>query len=255
MLKIGLTSITLRQYSADEIIALSAHIGINGIEWGSDLHVPQGDVKLAECIKSKTEAAGLTVCAYGSYYKCDDASAPFADYLNSAKALGAPLIRVWAGTKGSDKSSQNDRDKVVQRLRQTVTAAKEHGIKIALEYHGGTLTDTQESAHRLLKEVNLPELKLFWQPRAFGTHETDLVELQASLPYLANVHCFNWMPDVPGESVIRRPLSEGSAKWKEYLKHIRQVEGDRYITIEFVKDDSLEQLKDDVETLQKLIGA
>ena len=252
MLKIGLTSITLRQYSVDEIITLSANTGIQGIEWGSDIHVPPGDIQLAKSVKAKTEAAGLSVCAYGSYYKCDDATVPFADYLNSAHALGAPFIRVWAGTKGSE-SSQTERDEVAQCLRHAVTAAKELGITIALEYHGGTLTDTQESAHLLLKEVGLPELKLFWQPRAFGTYETDIVELQAALPHLANVHCFHWEPKEPGISVTRKALSEGIAQWQGYLEYIRQVGGDRYITLEFVKDDSPEQLIADTKTLHDLL--
>ncbi len=249
MLHIGLTSITLRQLSADEIIELSASAGIDGIEWGSDIHVPQGDLQTAEYVKVKTEAAGLSVCAYGSYYKCDDTSEPFADYLHSAQALGAPIIRVWAGIKGSKESSQDERDEVVKRLRHAVTTAKALGIEIALEYHGGTLTDTQESAHRLLQEVDLPELKIFWQPRTGGTYEADLIELQAALPHLSNVHCFHWKPFAE-----RKALSEGITPWKGYLELIRQVKGDRYITIEFVKDNSPEQLRADIQTLKVLIS-
>ena len=63
----GLTSITFRKLSIDEIIALTASAGLDGIEWGSDVHVPQGDTELAESVKAKTEAAGLKVCSYGSY--------------------------------------------------------------------------------------------------------------------------------------------------------------------------------------------
>lgn len=44
--------------------------------------------------------AGLTVSSYSSYYRLG-AGQDFAPYLAAACALGAPVIRIWAGTKES----------------------------------------------------------------------------------------------------------------------------------------------------------
>lgn len=251
MLFTGLTSITFRKHSIDEIITLAATAGLDGIEWGSDVHVPQGDIELATEVRKKTEAAGLKVCSYGSYYRCTDESGEIADFLDSAQALGAPVIRVWAGNKASADATQADRDAVAERLRRMVIAAKELDITIALEYHGGTLTDTQESAHRLLKEVGEPALKLYWQPRTGGTFEGDIPELKAALPVMAHVHCFHWGPEGWHD---RMALSEGVQAWSEYLKLIQQAEGDRYIIFEFMKDDAPEQLLEDSKVLKQLIA-
>ena len=53
---------------------------------------------------------------------------------------------------------------------------------------------------------------------------------------------------------VRRPLEEGINVWTEYMKVIKQVEGDRYCMIEFVKDDTPEQFLKDAEVLKKIVG-
>ena len=95
-MKTGLTSVTFRQKSPEEIIALAKEAGLTGIEWGGDIHVPAGDTKTASEIGRKTREAGLAVLSYGSYYRGDEGE-DFAPVLASAKALGAPVIRIWAG--------------------------------------------------------------------------------------------------------------------------------------------------------------
>lgn len=250
MLFSGLCSITFRQLSIDELITLCTKAQIDGIEWGGDVHVPPGDIELAQSVKAKTEAANLSVCSYGSYYRCDEESGAFSDVLESADALGAPVIRVWAGRKGSADTSEVYREEVTEHLRRAIIAAREMDITIALEYHGGTLTDTQASAHQLLKEVGLPELKLYWQPRTGGDFAIDLVELDAALPHLSHVHCFHWGATGPQE---RYPLLDGTKPWQAYLQPIRQLEGDRYVILEFAKGDSPKQFLEDARVLKALI--
>lgn len=251
MLHSGLCSISFRKLPIDELIALCVKAKIDGIEWGGDVHVPPGDIELAQSVKAKTEAAGLELCSYGSYYRCNSDSGSFSDVLESADALGTPIIRVWAGQKGSADADAAYREEVAEHLRRAVIAAREMDITIALEYHGNTLTDTQASAHQLLEEVGLPELKLYWQPRSGGDFATDLIELDAALPHLAHVHCFHWGP---GGWKDRYPLLDGTQKWQAYLEPIRQLEEDRYVILEFAKDDSTEQFLEDAQVLRSLLN-
>lgn len=252
MLYTGLCSITFRKYSVDEIIEIAEQGGIDGIEWGGDVHVPPGALELARAVGEKTKAAGLETCSYGAYYRCDEASEDFADVLDTAVALGAPIIRVWPGRQDSETASDAYRAEVVEHLRRAVIAARELDVTIALEYHGETFTDTQASAHQLIREVNLPELKLFWQPRTSGSFANDLLELDAALPHLAYVHCFNWGPEGFNDA---RPLLDGTAQWQQFLDRIRQVEGDRFVILEFVKDGSPEQFLEDAQVLRSLIAS
>jgi sugar phosphate isomerase/epimerase len=250
MLHTGLCSITFRKHSVDELIELAPKGGIEGIEWGGDVHVPPGDLENARTVREKTKAAGLSTCSYGSYYRCDEESGSFADVLETADALGAPIIRVWAGRQDSDSATPEYRAEVVEHLRRAVIAARELDICIALEYHRKTFTDTQESAHKLLEEVDLPGLKLFWQPRTGGVFENDLVELEAALPHLAHIHCFNWGPEGRKDAY---PLMDGARQWQQFLDIARKIDGDRFVILEFVKEDSPEQFMEDAKVLRSLI--
>jgi len=250
-MKTGLCSITFRKHSVDEVIDFAKSAELDGIEWGGDVHVPPGDLELARSVREKTDAADLTIPSYGSYYRCNDDTEPFSDVLDTARELGAPVIRVWAGAKGSAEAAAEDRRDVAERLRRAVLAAAESNITVALEYHGGTLTDTQASAHQLLQDVGLPDLKLYWQPRTGGTLENDIPELEAALPVLAHVHVFHWGP---GGFKDRRPLLDGTKDWQRYIEILRKAEGDRYLIFEFMKDDSPGQLREDARVLRALLA-
>ncbi len=61
----GLVSITFRQLTAAEIIALMTQAGLAAIEWGGDIHVPHGDEAQARAVARMGADAGLHVAAYG----------------------------------------------------------------------------------------------------------------------------------------------------------------------------------------------
>jgi len=250
MLKSALCSITFRKLSPEEIIRLCVKANIHGIEWGGDIHVPHGDIKTAREVGELTVQAGLEVSTYGSYYRCEEKKIPFKDVLATAKALNTPTIRIWAGPKGSVDASEEDRKSVATAIRSAVDLATAEEVAVALEYHGGTLTDTLESTHRLLEEVDRSHLKLFWQPRTGGTFAGDLPELAAALPHLSNVHCFHWGPEGGSD---RKPLIEGATQWKKFLGQIEAYGGDRFVTLEFVKNDSPDQFLEDAKTLNSIL--
>ncbi len=249
MLTPGLVSVTFRKLSPEQIIDLVKRAGLRSIEWGGDVHVPHGDTDRARDVAEKTAAAGLEVAAYGSYYRLgqtgDDAP-DFARVLATAAALGAPLIRVWPGVRGSAETPDGERQRVESDALRVAQLASEAGIGIAYEYHGGTLTDTNESAQQLLERTDHPAISTIWQPPNGQPFESCLDGLKALLPRLSNVHAFHWWP-TPAN---RHPLEVGADRWKPYLDTVRQAGGDRHVLIEFVKDDAPEQLLADAATLR-----
>ena len=94
-------SITMRQMGTDEVIALAVRAKLAGIEWGADGHVPPGETALAESVARRCGDAGVAVTSYGTYLGMapfDDPDSPpdeLAAALDSAEALGAPLVRAW----------------------------------------------------------------------------------------------------------------------------------------------------------------
>ena len=77
----GLVSISFRGLCPDEIISLCKENGLCKIEWGSDVHVPVGDIKKAKEISEKCKTAGVDPFAYGSYYRLSENTVPFSSYL------------------------------------------------------------------------------------------------------------------------------------------------------------------------------
>lgn len=244
-MRLGLVSVTFRQLSPREIIDLVKQAGLEGIEWGGDVHVPHGDVKLAQEVRAMTEDVGLKVAAYGSYYRAGQ-WASFDEILKTASALNAPTVRIWAGTKGSRETGAEERVAIATDIRNCCQKAQKANLTISLEYHRGTLTDEIDSCESLVQEVEHENLRLYWQPDILVPHRQRIEDLDRVLMHVSNVHIFQWTREQ--NDTIRHKLIEGEPQWLEYLHQLRDNGG--YRLIEFVKGDSPEQFLRDAETLK-----
>jgi 3-dehydroshikimate dehydratase len=250
MLVPGLVSVTFRHLSPSEIIDLAVRHRLPGIEWGGDVHVPPGDLDRAREVRQATEAAGLKIAAYGSYYRVGDSSnkaQPFEPVLASARALGAPLIRVWPGTRGSAEADADYHRQVEEDALRIANLASAEGVGIAYEFHGGTLTDTNESARDLLGHTEHPAISTLWQPPNGQSFDYCLEGLRAVLPRVSNVHAFHWWPSARE----RHPLAAGADRWQGYLEPLRTTGRDHFVLLEFVVDDDPANLADDAATLRE----
>ncbi len=248
----GLVSITFRQLSVAEIIALVTQAGLAAVEWGGDIHAPHGDEAQARAIARMGADAGLRVAAYGSYYRVGHAeTGPFEAVLASAAALGARLIRVWAGRQGSDSADESYFDRVVSDSRRIAELAQAEQIGIVYEFHGNTLTDTNAAAVRLLQEVDHANVRSLWQPPRYATRAGNLAGLEALRPWLENLHVFHWHQ----QTGKRRPLAEGEDDWLDYLAQASCCGRARYALLEFVEDDAPEAFLRDAATLLQWLAA
>jgi len=243
--KTGLVSVSFRGLSPDEIIDLSVRAGLECIEWGGDIHVPPGDFANAEKVGECTRAAGLSVACYGSYYRLTDDEPGMAErVVQTAKALGAPLIRVWAGRLGSAEAGPVYRSGIVRNAQKLADLAAEESIDIAFEYHGGTLTDDALSAKNLLESVDRENVGTLWQPPV-NMSIPDCIESICTVgKWIRNIHTFSW------RAAERLPLAEGVEKWRACLEEIRQLPGERSLMLEFVRGDDPAQLIEDAKTLK-----
>ncbi len=250
-MKTGIVSISFRKLSPLEIVTAAAFAGLDCIEWGGDVHVPHGDTARAEEVARLTAEHGLSISAYGSYLRLGGGPEPSpAAVLDSASALGAQTIRVWAGTKGSAAATPEERASVVDAALSFASLASTRGMSISYEFHGGTLTDTGESAARLLSETPHPAIFSLWQPTVGLTTEACLASLQKVLPRLSNVHAFNWWPT----QANRLPLIEGRDRWISYLGIIRAAGKAPDVLLEFLPNDNIIALPAEAAALQEIIA-
>lgn len=252
-MKTGLVSVSFRGYSWEQVLDMAVSCNLEGIEWGGDIHVPCGDIGLARKVGEKTRESGLQVACYGSYCRMEDEESSdegLQMLVDTAQALGAPLIRVWAGRKASCEAEAAYRDMICANTKRLAAVAKKRNIEIAFEYHGDTLTDTAASAKDLLDAVNCPAVGCLWQPPVGMSAEDCCTGIRAVAQYARNVHVFSWQA---GEHVARLALDEGEKKWKRFFGELSQIPGERWMLLEFVKDDAPGQLCRDAETLKRWI--
>ena len=251
MILSGLASVAFRHLSPLEIIDFVVQSGLSAIEWGGDIHVPHGQIETAQQIREATVNAGLKVSSYGSYYRvgasCSEESS-FSSVLDTAMALNAPVIRIWAGDAGSNQLDADSRNTIITETRRIATIAKSEGMDLAYEFHSGTLIDNAESARKVMQELNCGNVYLYWQPAIGMTELQNAQELSSLLPWVKNIHVFHWWPEYE-----RHLLAEGRDRWESYIDILKADSRQFHALIEFVKDDEVANLFKDAEILTHLL--
>ena len=211
----GLCSVTFRALPAREVLSLAAAAGLSCIEWGGDVHAPPSlGADALRALGDATRAAGLAVSSYGSYHRLgasDPAELPAV--LAAAKALGAPVVRVWAGAKGAAESSAGERAAVHAATRAAAALAAREGLALSFECHPGTLTDDPEETLSLLREGPPEALGTHWQPNQYRDEAWNLACAAALAPRVRAVHVFAWSPGAAGKAV-RHGLAEHAPLWR-----------------------------------------
>lgn len=248
MKKAGLCSVTFRNLDVSEIIKLTKENGLSAIEWGSDIHVSETDLKNAETVGKRTREAGLECPSYGSYFRCGEKE-NFENFSLAAEKLGATTIRVWAGTKNAEEWTKEEYERFIKRVQDYSEIAKSRGQTIAFEFHHGTYNDDAEHSLKLLEDVGRENVKTYWQPMYWKKlcgredEENNLRSLRLLKKKIENVHVYYWT------GYERKALSEGEKEWKRYISEI----GDSRYYLEFVKDDDVQNFREDGKILSKLI--
>lgn len=245
----GLVSVTFKEKTAEEVIDLCRKAGLEAIEWSENSHVAPSDEKEAERLYECCKKANLKIAAYGSYFRFgqhENAEERFRASLVCAKAMHAPVIRIWAGRGASEEIDDKTRKEWAEEARKACDLAAEAKIKVALEWHRNTLTDRNESAVRFLKEVSHENLYCLWQPTVALNMQQRTEGIDLIQSCLLNLHTYYWLDG------IRRPFAEGLDEWRQYLSHVKN-DRERYALLEFVMDDSEQQLLEDAESLKLLL--
>jgi len=239
-MKAGLVSVSFRKLTVEEIVKLCAQCDLKEIEWGGDIHVPLGDLDAARKAARLCREEGLRPCCYGSYVRMTREERPlFSSLIDTARALEAPSIRVWAG-RGEDA----DMDEIAESAQMLSEMAKD--LIITFEFHGNTLTYNAASAKQLLQKIARPNVLSQWQWPIDLPEEESLASIDAIRPWLYNVHVFSW------QGKERLPLAAKADSWKKLLPALK---GDRSFLLEFVQDDDPQNLVRDAAVLQDWLSS
>ena len=249
MVNLGLVSISFRSHSVEAILAAMKAARLTHVEWGGDVHVPMGDLFRAGEVRRMTEAAGITVAAYGSYYRLgeekNDEKGREA-VLTTAEKLGTTLVRIWGGARSSADLTESDRDALIAEARVFAAMAEKRGVTLALECHGNSVTDEYHYGIDFIRAVGSPALRSFWQPNQMYDHAYNIEAAKAYLPYAEHLHVFSW------EGGKKYPLAYHEDRWRDYFT----VFGAKNFNamLEFMHDGNIESLVPTADALRRIVG-
>jgi len=168
-LKLSLAAYSFRQYLPQngkeakmtlfDLFEMAAGWRLDGIEPTSYYFSAEDDAYLY-ALKAKAFRLGLDISGTairnngclpeGAAHDADIAHVK--KWVDHAAALGAPVIRVFAGNKALKTDRETDFKRTTDTLRQCCDYAGSHGVFLAIENHG-YLTETAEDVLRIVETV------------------------------------------------------------------------------------------------------
>jgi sugar phosphate isomerase/epimerase len=244
MFKTGVVSVSFRQLSVDEVIRYTKEAGLGYIEWGSDVHAPYEDTERLHYIAKAQAEAGIVCPSYGTYFKLgvDDVET-LHGYAAAARILGTKILRLWCGNKNYTDLTPEERDFMISECRKAAKIAEEEGVVLCMECHQKSFTNVLEGALDLMKSVDSPAFRMYWQPSTKDPVEYNLEYANGIKDYVYTIHVFYY------EDGKKARLADGVADWEKYLA---VFENDKNLLLEFMPDGSPESLSGEAAALNGL---
>lgn len=241
-MKLGFCSISALDRSLADAARLAAEAGADGMEITErPPHLaPGASVEDAAEAGRVVRAAGLEVIAFGSYLGKESAPTREAAHraVESAAAMGAPLLRVWA--EPTDRV--DDRDRVVSVLAEACDVAAPHDIDVVVERHVGSYADTAQRVEALLRDVDRPNFALNYQVLDFLPSEAlpdQPADAERLVGHARYFHLKNYRPGQAGGPLLPGGDLEGGEV--DYRALLAAAIGAGYagpFTLEFVAWDA-----------------
>jgi len=259
--------------SVFEAIEFCASLGLEGVEirCAANGHLDPETVdpfrvaRIAEAAHRSGVAIACLTPYYKDYATPEAAEATLAGLHKTcriAEDLDCRLVRatggVWNEAMGGPEARTTRAalwERTAVGLQQAADIAIQHGVKLALENHSGTLTQTAEDTVAMVRQVDRPNFGIlmdhYWvvaaacpgsagfQPAPERSRQDagapaallDAVRLQA--PYVLHCHVKNivWVDDKPQANF----LDEGAIDWLAVLRILKEHGYDGYLSDEYEK--------------------
>ncbi len=270
-MKYSLCTISFRHQliSFTDIVQFAYENGFEGIElWGThaqNLYMQERETTEREIDYLKDKNLEVTMISdyldislladfQKTMGKCEQL-VTLANWFNTNK------IRTFAGQKGSEDFSEQERKEYVKRIRMICDLFAQHNMYILLETHPNTLTDTLPSTLKLLEEVNHPYLKINLDFLHIWESGADPIDsFQRLKPWIQHYHFKNissaeylhvFEPNnvyaAAGSRIGMVPLFEGIVNYDEIIREVRDT--DHFASLEWFGHNAKDILKEEMRAL------
>ncbi|MED2869351.1 sugar phosphate isomerase/epimerase [Bacillus thuringiensis] len=270
-MKYSLCTISFRHQliSFTDIVQFAYENGFEGIElWGThaqNLYMQERETTERELNFLMDKNLEITMI---SDYLDISLSADFEKTIEKSEQLvvlanwfNTNKIRTFAGQKGSENFSEQERKEYVKRIRKICDVFAQHNMYVLLETHPNTLTDTLPSTIELLEEVDHPNLKInldflhIWESGADPIDSFHRLKPWTLHYHFKNIssadylHVFepNNVYAAAGSRIGMVPLFEGIVNYDEIIQEVRDT--DLFASLEWFGHNSKEILKEEMKVL------
>lgn len=154
----------------------------------------------------------------------DEQIASVKRWIEHAELLGAPVIRIFAGTQKEGVSPAKTHALMVEGIEQCCDYAGQHGVYLALENHGGP-TETPEGMLAFVRDVQSPWFGVNLDSGNFYGKDP-YVELTQIAPYALNVQ-------VKVVTSDREQQNKKPSDFRRLAQILRDVDYRGYIVLEY----------------------
>ncbi len=243
-MKIAFSTLACPEYSWADIYSMAKDTDFDGIEirgLGNDIFAvktpPFSDKKIDETIatlkKLHLEIPCLsTGCPLKDFDKIEENLDEIKQYVELAKKLGTPYIRILADKEPMPMGEVDD-DKMAEVLKEAAKFVEGTTVMLLVETNG-VYSDTARLA-RLLDSVNSRNVAALWDmhhPYRYG-YEAPKTTIRNIEKYIKYVHVKDSIM-VDGKCEYRM-MGEGDLPIKEMLDCLRQIGYIGYVSLEWVK--------------------
>lgn len=224
MIRLGLCSGTCITRDMQGVIAAAVAARLDAVEWAADLHVGAGDIKAAEEAMIATLMAGLTTASYATLYQAggeDEGRARFDALLQTAAALQAPNMRIYAYAEHQALSETERMKALASELRRLGDRAAQKGVTLCLSMGRGTYLDRYDRAQSLVEATGHNFVRLAWEdlPGARAEGATAALEGVGRLAELLVARC-------AGRDGSAHRISAEAGAWSARLRAFKLAESD-----------------------------
>jgi sugar phosphate isomerase/epimerase len=175
----------------------------------------------------------------------------FRGAIEIAQIVGADRLRVYAGSwQPADLDHGAHWSQLVAALRTLAPEASDAGVRLCVENHFGTMTQSAAQTARLVREVNHPAVRVLYdQANLTFTHDEPYEEaLRIQGDLIGHVHVKDLVftdPDAPfqasetarvaaSERAVRsRVVGDGVVPWRGILKSLLTLGYDDVVSLEY----------------------
>lgn len=229
------------RFSLQEIVPLAREYGFDKLEvW--QWHASNPYLRDLREVRAAADGLGVTFPYIGVYpaFILQGADAREeeriqADILDKAEILGTSALKIMLGVGLKGSAATPDQVRLTaDRFGRWFRAAKERGIAMAAELHGGTLFDPVEAGIAFMRQYPDLDFSICYQPYDFTDTPKAMALADLFAGRIGHIHLQAPAPKDKGGPFAL--LEEGVLDFRKLLPHILRRNPRATMTLEFVKD-------------------